>query len=321
MKRGSAKPSKLAAPPAETAREESPTLAARVRELQPELSWKQARQQIEEGRVSVDGQASRDPASRPGPEARIELGRSREGGGREPEIRVLHADADVVVATKPAGMMTVPFEGDEHDTLLSRLRVILRRREGSGAAAGLSPRTVQRLDKETSGVLVFARNVAAQRDLQRQLLDREFDRRYLALAHGEVREATFDTLFLADRGDGLRGSWGVRRAAHGEPPPEAKRAVTRVEPVEPLAGATLVSCRLETGRQHQIRIHLAEAGHPVVGETVYLRDYPGPWIGAPRLLLHAAALAFFHPRTGERLSFEMPAPDDFTRFAARLRRR
>src|SRR5690606_29457894 len=94
-------------------------------------------------------------------------------------------------------------------------------------------------------------------------------------------------------------------------PSDAKRAVTHVRALERLAGATLVECRLETGRQHQIRIHLSEAGHPLVGETVYVRGFAGPRIEAPRPMLHALELAFDHPRTGERVRFEKAPPEDF----------
>lgn len=303
----------------------TPTLAALVRERSEGISWKQARQLVEKGRVTVGGRVVTDPAARPQPGEAIEIvavASARPAGGGDPEIRILHADADVAVVTKPAGMLTVPFEGDERDTLLARVRVILRRREtGPG---GLTLRAVQRLDKETSGVLVFARNVTAQRDLQHQLSTGEMRRRYLALVHGEAENAVYDTLFVDDRGDGLRGSWGVFRAArgvHGESPAGAKRAVTGVRVLEALPGSTLVSCQLETGRQHQIRIHLAEAGHPVAGETVYTRDYRGAWLPAPRLLLHAASLSFLHPRTGLRVRFETPPPADFDAFVSSLRRR
>ena len=138
--------------------------------------------------------------------------------------------------------------------------------------------------------------------------------------HGAAEPATYDTLLVSDRGDGLRGSWGVFRRTRDEAPTEARRAVTRVAVQERLRGATLVTCELETGRTHQIRIHLAESGHPLVGETVYIRDWRGPRIEAPRLMLHATVLGFVHPRTGKELRFEDPPPADFTAVLERLRR-
>src|SRR5947209_8092309 len=192
-----------------------------------------------------------------------------------------------------------------------------------GRATSPTLRTVQRLDKETSGLVVFARSVPAQRHLQRQLAEHTVLRRYLAIAHGAAADAVYETMFVPDRGDGLRGSWGVFRPARGEAPVEAREAITRVQVLERLPGATLLACELETGRQHQIRIHLAEAGHPLVGETVYVRDYlrenRGPLVPAPRPMLHATVLGFVHPRTEKVLRFEEPPPDDFTAVLKRLR--
>jgi 23S rRNA pseudouridine1911/1915/1917 synthase len=129
-----------------------------------------------------------------------------------------------------------------------------------------------------------------------------------------------ETWLLLDRGDGLRGSYGRFRQATGEVPPDAKRSVTHFRPLAALAAATLVQCRLETGRQHQIRIHLSELGHPLVGERVYIRGYAGPTIEAPRTMLHARTLGFVHPRTGEPMSFERRPPDDFQALIVALRR-
>lgn len=258
---------------------------------------------------------------------------------------MVHADADVAVVRKPPGILTVPFERGDRDTLLALTRVALRRRDrrtarlAGHAAAAHNPtlRAVQRLDRDTSGLVVFARGVAAQRHLQDQLRRREVVRRYEAIVHGELtHDVTFDTWLVADRGDGLRGSWqgpaaaprpagravrAGRGGAHPSAPPEGARwAVTHVHVLERLRGATLVECQLETGRQHQIRIHLAEAGHPLVGETVYIRDHRGPRIPAPRPMLHAAVLGFRHPRDERPVLFEEPPSEDFALLVRRLRR-
>jgi 23S rRNA pseudouridine1911/1915/1917 synthase len=319
----------------------APTLAARVRELAPGTSWEQARALCRAGKVWVDGQPATDPAWRPGDGCRVELrpekGEGESEGAGEAGVPptpslVVYADADLVVVRKPPGMLTVPFDRGDRDTLLALTRVALRRLEASGRPGAARPpaparvaanptlRAVQRLDKDTSGLVVFARSVAAQRALQQQLARREVTRRYVALAHGAARAATHETWLVADRGDGLRGSWGARPGATGgAPPPGARHAVTHVRVLETLRGATLVSCELETGRQHQIRIHLAEAGHPLLGETVYVRDYRGARLAAPRPMLHAAALGFRHPRDGRPLLFEEPPPADFAAVLQRLR--
>jgi 23S rRNA pseudouridine1911/1915/1917 synthase len=302
------------------------TLAAAVRELLPGTSWSQARDLCAEGKAWVNGKPEADSARRLAAGDRVEVRRKGPAGPRPPQGNkpgdlIVHLDADVAVVRKPAGLLTVPFTRDDKETLLSRARVAARRMEAArGGDSSPTLRAVQRLDKETSGLVVFARNVTAQRHLQEQLGAHTVLRRYVAIAHGEVQDAIHDTWLLQDRGDGLRGSWGRFRPAWGEMPRDAKQAVTFIKVQERLREATLVTCELETGRQHQIRIHLAEAGHPLLGEPVYNRDYPGPWIPAPRPMLHAAVLGFVHPRTGRPVRFEDPPPADFNAVLARLRR-
>jgi 23S rRNA pseudouridine1911/1915/1917 synthase len=336
-RRGSAPSSRQSSRPLSpaTSPPAAPTLAAMVRELAPGTSWEQARALCRAGRVWVEGRAATDPAWRPAAGSSVEVRPAAAAGAAEAEQAtdlIVHADADVVVVRKPPGVLTVPFERGDRDTLLALVRVALRRLETRRRAAGATAaavagapgasaanptlRAVQRLDKDTSGLLVFARTVAAQRALQRQLADGEVTRRYEALVHGAAGDAVYDTWLLEDRGDGLRGSW----AGALLPPPGARHAVTRLRALETLRGATRIACELETGRQHQIRIHLAEAGHPLVGETVYIRDHRGPRIPAPRPLLHAATLGFRHPRDGRPLRFEEPPPADFAAVLRRLRR-
>jgi 23S rRNA pseudouridine1911/1915/1917 synthase len=177
---------------------------------------------------------------------------------------------------------------------------------------------VHRLDKETSGVMVFTRTWLAKQSLTQQFREHTVLRRYLALAAGDVATQTIRSDIHADRGDGLRGS--LPRGRRGSPG-QGQRAVTHVRALEKLDGATLVECRLETGRTHQIRIHLSESGHPLVGERVYIRGFAGPLIDAPRLMLHAAELGFVHPATEREMRWEQPLPDDMQAVLARLRGR
>jgi 23S rRNA pseudouridine1911/1915/1917 synthase len=189
---------------------------------------------------------------------------------------------------------------------------------GSRARPALG--VVHRIDKETSGLVVFTRTWLAKKSLSSQFRAHTVHRRYLAIAYGEVRTRRIESHLVEDRGDGLRGSWertGSGRAGK-KPPPSAQRAVTHVESLEPLEGATLVACRLETGRTHQIRVHLSEAGHPILGERVYVRGYTGPEIPAPRLMLHAAELGFVHPATNREMRFERPMPEDMRAVLAGL---
>ena len=174
--------------------------------------------------------------------------------------------------------------------------------------------TVHRLDKDTSGLLCFAKTKLAERGLHRVFKQHLAERSYLAVAHGRVLPGRIESHIQANRGDGLRGSNPRGR--------EGQRAVTHVDVLEPLARATLCRVRLETGRTHQIRIHLAEQGHPLVGETVYVRDLLRAGqqpIAAERLLLHAETLGFTHPVTGAELRWTSETPADFLAILQRLR--
>jgi 23S rRNA pseudouridine1911/1915/1917 synthase len=327
------------------------TLAAVLRARMPDASWNRVRELCSTGRVRVDGDEQLDAHVRMRGDETLEVdeaGRKRTAGVLDPRD-VLHLDEDVIVVDKRAGVMTVPFEEGDRDTLADQVRAFLLREAKHRRASSQhevrgrpSPRpaakarghedvevgVVQRLDKDTTGVIVFARRHGAKRALDTQIRAHTAERRYLALVHGHARDATHRTFLVQDRGDGLRGSWGASnfrggRKHEGPPPEDAKESTTHVRLLEHLgtreAPASLVECRLETGRQHQIRIHLSEAGHPLVGEPVYIRGFGGKPIEAPRTMLHAASLAFLHPRTGKRVQFESPLPRDFEKALAALR--
>jgi 23S rRNA pseudouridine1911/1915/1917 synthase len=169
---------------------------------------------------------------------------------------------------------------------------------------------VHRIDKETSGLLVYAKSKRAEVALAAQFRAHTVGRTYVCVAHGAVKPGRIESTLVTDRGDGLRGSR-----------PGGKRAVTHVAVVRRLRDATLCEVRLETGKTHQIRIHLAEQGHPLVGERVYIRDFENSGrrpLPAQRLLLHAATLGFAHPVTAEHLRFDSPLPPDFQSALAAL---
>jgi len=173
---------------------------------------------------------------------------------------------------------------------------------------------VHRIDKETSGLLAFAKSGRAERELKELFAAHDIERTYLCVAHGRLSSRSIESMLVDDRGDGLRGS--TRRPGTG------KRALTHVGVLETLPKATLCEVRLETGRTHQIRIHLSEAGHPVVGERVYVRDFSGgdyELLASSRLLLHAATLGFVHPVTRASVRLSSPLPEDFLAELARLR--
>jgi len=295
-----------------------PTVAAVVRE-QTGLAWSRARDLCTEGRVTVNGERCLDSALRvpPGAVVIVDERAPKLRSGALPESAIAFFDRDVVVVDKPAGLLSVAYEPGDKDTLADCTRALLRRMGGRR----FEPRVgvVHRLDKDTSGLMVFARTLDAKRILEIQFRAHDIERVYHAIAHGAVAAERVETHLITDRGDGIRGSYGHFRRPRGGIPPEAKRSVTHVRPIAALAGATLVECRLETGRQHQIRIHLSELGHPLVGERVYIRDYAGPKIESARPMLHARVLGFVHPRTGQRMSFEREAPEDFRAMIESLR--
>jgi 23S rRNA pseudouridine1911/1915/1917 synthase len=281
-----------------------------LRELLPGKSWNEVRRLVHTGKIFVGGKPVLDAATLVPAGSELELRQNAPRATRPPALpknAILYLDAQVVVVEKPPGISTVPFDENERGTL-DQLVMETISEHGRRAPLGI----VHRIDKETSGVVVFTRTMAAKLSLKNQFRFHTVGRRYVAIAHGVVRGGTIRSRLVQDRGDGRRGSTENEELG--------REAITHVQPLESLRGATLLECRLETGRTHQIRIHLAERGHPLLGERVYSKGYRGEPIAAPRLMLHARELSFDHPGTGKRLSFEQPLPEDMQRVLSGLRR-
>jgi 23S rRNA pseudouridine1911/1915/1917 synthase len=247
--------------------------------------------------------------------------------GPAPVIRFL--DEHVVVVDKPSGLTTmrhaeeIAEQGRRArrflpDTLADRLPALI-------AAHTPGPPgqvwAVHRLDKETSGLVVFARTKEAERSLGKQFRAHTTERLYLAVVRGKATSGRIESWLVRDRGDGRRGSI---LPAPAKPPADAQHAVTHVRVIEDLGTFSLVECRLETGRTHQVRIHLGEAGTPLCGERIYdrpLHGQPHPdGSGFARVALHAATLGFDHPATGERVRWTSPLPSDLARLVETLRK-
>jgi 23S rRNA pseudouridine1911/1915/1917 synthase len=291
-----------------------PRIVRRLQQLHPDVSGSRLKRAVVEGQVTVDGDVVDDPGAivpegaavvwDPNQKIRRRVGTS---------LEVLYEDDDAVAVVKPAGLLTHPTEAKEMDTLLSRVSLWARRRFGAGRRAYVA--VVHRLDKETSGVLVFARSQRGLHDLQAQLRNHTMDRRYVAVVEGDLYgdAGTFDQDLVEDRGD--------RRRGVARPGSAGRRAVTEWKALERFGLATLVEVRLRTGRTHQIRVHFAHAGHPVVGDPVY-RDprrppFPVPF---PRQALHAGRLGWVTP-AGEKVLVEAEPPADFQELLAALRER
>jgi 23S rRNA pseudouridine1911/1915/1917 synthase len=293
------------------------TVAAALRAQLPGQSWSELRALCTSGKISIDGERELNPARRlAGGETvtwKLTAPDPRRTATR-PGFRVVFEDGHLIVIEKPEGVSSVPYERRERGTALDLIRESWRRQGKQAVATPLY--TVHRIDKDTSGLLCFAKTKLAERGLHLVFKQHQADREYIAVAHGQVRPSRIESYLVADRGDGIRGS--TRR------PHEGQHAVTHVEVIENFPAATLCRVRLETGRTHQIRIHLAEQGHPLVGETVYLRDHTRAGrvlLPCQRLLLHAATLGFVHPVTGEHLHFASELPPAFEAELQRLRRR
>jgi 23S rRNA pseudouridine1911/1915/1917 synthase len=284
------------------------TIAAFVK-AKTGAAWSVAKRHVTTGKVFVDGERVTVIDHRLAPGQRVEL-RMAAPRPRDPEREgvLVYDDAHVVVIDKPAGISSVPYEDRETGTAMDLIRGAWRRMGKPATSVPLH--VVHRIDRATSGLLAFAKTKRAELGLAAQLRAHTMERMYICVAHGVVKPGRIESNLVSDRGDRLRGS--TSHAGQG------KRAITHVGVREALRGATLCEVRLETGKTHQIRIHLAESGHPLVGETVYIRDYGQPLIDSPRLMLHAATLGFEHPVTRERVALSSPLPADFTSVLDRL---
>lgn len=274
------------------------------------ISRSQIQRLIKEGRVLVDGRAAKaNLALKGGQVVAVEISEAVESMvAAEPlPVAVLYQDEDIAVVDKPAGMVVHPAAGHANGTLVNAL--LHHVTDLSGIGGEKRPGIVHRLDRGTSGLMVVAKNDQAHEALARQFHDRQVDKEYVALVWGEVQPGRrIDTPIGRDSSDRKKMSARARRS---------REAVTRVVRTEPLSRAlTLAVVAIHTGRTHQIRVHLSEIGHPVVGDALYggvRRRVPGDLRAVSRLerpFLHAARLAFRHPSDGRRMEFTSPLPED-----------
>lgn len=301
------------------------------------LTWSQAGKLVEQNRVRQGPRLCRDPQSRvrKGQKLRVRLheegdpdqkGKARSKGKKgdtaaAPKILVRYLDDQIIVVDKPPGLTTMRHKHEAAEfgargkrflpkTLADLLPPLLEARGQKDTQVT----AVHRLDRDTSGLVVFARTPLAVRHLGGQFRSHSLERTYLALVRGKAKGGRIESNLVEDRGDGRRGS--------GEG--KGNKAVTHMHVVEKLGDYTLVSCRLETGRTHQVRIHMGERGTPLCGEKVYDRPVHGQPVpdnsGAPRLCLHAATLEIDHPTKGKRMSWKSPLPADMAAVLKQLRR-
>ena len=276
------------------------------------LTRSQATRLIESGEVAVNGRAvSKSYKLAGGEDIAVTLPEPEpvEAVPQDIPLDVVYEDADVIVVNKPSGMVVHPAPGHPDGTLINAL---LYHCAGtlSGIGGALRPGIVHRIDRDTSGLIIAAKNDAAHQYLSAQLADHTLARTYECIVVGALRED--------------RGTVNAPIARH---PTDRKRmavvaggreAVTHWEVIARYPGYTHVRCRLETGRTHQIRVHMAYIGHPILGDTVYGAKKEVP--GLTGQCLHAVGLRFLHPRTHEVVELSCPLPDEFTRMLQKIRK-
>jgi len=270
---------------------EAATLSSRLRALFPEASGRSLKQWLESGRIELNGRVCRDGRIMVGAKDRVVLGTR----GRVPFPRglgLVHEDAAVVVVDKQPGLLSMATERERERTAYRLLWDYL-----AAQRPRARPFIVHRLDRETSGLLVFAKSEATKRHLQAQFEARTVERVYVALVRGKVRRdaGTLESRLVEDKS--LR--------VHATAGPEGKTAITSYRVIGHGQDTTLLELSLGTGRRSQIRVQLAAIGHPIVGD----REHGGPSGQFRRLCLHARRLGFVHPTTGKPMRFDSAAPE------------
>ena len=276
------------------------------------LTRSQATRLIESGEVAVDGRAvSKSYKLAGGEDIAVTLPEPEpvEAVPQDIPLDVVYEDADVIVVNKPSGMVVHPAPGHSDGTLVNAL---LYHCAGtlSGVGGALRPGIVHRIDRDTSGLIIAAKNDAAHQYLSAQLADHTLARTYECIVVGALREdrGTVDAPIARHPTDRKR----MAVVAGG------REAVTHWEVIARYPGYTHVRCRLETGRTHQIRVQMAYIGHPILGDTVYGAKKEVP--GLTGQCLHAVGLRFLHPRTHEVVELSCPLPDEFTRMLQKIRK-
>lgn len=263
-------------------------------ELFPDSSKTTLRQMLQSGRIRVNSEIEKNAKVELGPGDFVEIGERSSRVTLPPELTLLHEDDDIIVVVKANGLLTVATERERENTAQAYLNAYLKEKREERI------HVVHRLDRETSGVLLFAKNFETRQRLKDRFAEHDIDRVYLAVIEDAMSppQGTIRSLLLEKKD---------LRMASVDAHPDAKLAVTHYRTIETRGPYSMLEITLETGRKNQIRAHLSEAGHPIVGDQLY-----GSTINPlGRLGLHAKLLGFAHPTTGERMTFTAPMPKVF----------
>jgi len=336
------------------------TLGSAIKKRMQEWSWGQTREAILKRRVQVNGNLCLDQARKVTSKDVIKLWReSLAKPVQLTAVKFAYVDDFLVVVEKPPGITStrhfeernlpkkrkqlqptleelLPEALEKHFLSRSKLaeremsQPVNKKTKGRLSAQDAQRQrafhlkkyqviAVHRLDRDTSGLMIFARTPSIAKELGLSFRKHDVVRKYHAVVHGHPAAQSFDNVLVRDRGDGKRGSKPEERLEDES----AQRAITHVRPMERIGKYSMIECTLETGRTHQIRIHLSEAGHMLCGDAIYNRNLDGTKFedtsGAPRQALHSATLEFKHPITDELLAFKMPWPADLHHWLKKLR--
>ncbi|MBR0589922.1 RluA family pseudouridine synthase [Bacillus pumilus] len=277
---------------------------------EPEWSRTQVQQWVKDGLIEVNGkQVKANYKVQAGDQIKIEIPEPEvlDVEAEPMDLDIYYEDADVLVVNKPRGMVVHPAPGHVSGTLVNGLMAHCT--DLSGINGVMRPGIVHRIDKDTSGLLMVAKNDMAHESLVNQLVAKTVTRKYTAVVHGIIQHdtGTIDAPIGRDKKD--RQSMTVTKES-------AKQAVTHFDVIERFQDFTVVECRLETGRTHQIRVHMKYIGYPLAGDPKY---GPRKTVDFNGQLLHAGVLGFDHPRTGEYIEFTAPVPADMQAFIDSLR--
>lgn len=298
--------------------------------LPGQLSWSQVRKLLKDNKVTIGGALCVDEGRRL---SNGEVVAIRERPVPPPptadDVRIVYVDKEIVIASKPSGMITLRRQSEMSwpwsrrqiqptlDECIPRMiREHAVQRRNSKKVHQHLPKLfpVHRIDRDSSGLLVFARNEAAQTRIIEQFAQHDAVRKYFALVPGQITTQKIESWFIRDRGDGLRGS--TKETAN------AQHAVTHVKTLRTIGEYSELECKLETGRTNQIRIHLAELGNPICGDIKYRGPFEGEQVvdasRVPRMALHAAQLKFIHPETNKPMDFDTPWPEKMQLYLNRL---
>ena len=271
--------------------------------LNPELSRSMIQKMLEDNKILVNGKPEKASYKTKLNDMIIVeevVAKEIELKAQDIPVDVIYEDADIIVVNKPKGMVVHPANGNPDGTLVNAIMNICKD-SLSGIGGEIRPGIVHRIDKDTSGLLIIAKNDKAHINLSEQIKNREITKKYVALVRGVIKENNATIDMPIGRSDKDRKKMAVRK--------DGKNAVTHFDVIKRYNGYTYLDIKIDTGRTHQIRVHLAEIGYPIIGDSVYSNGR-NPF-NVEGQMLHAKSLEFKHPTTGKTLKLEAPLPEYF----------